>query len=263
MSTAHPVHVTIDGAVAELVLNRPDKLNAIDEAVLDGLGDALDRVEAARAVRAVVVRGEGRAFSAGADLEAARARVEDPDALRAHLQQWRRVFDRLATSRLPSIAAVHGVAVAGGLELMLACDLCVVADDAHLGDAHAIWGLFPGGGATQRLPRLVGVRRALWLLFSGEPITPQQALAAGLVNAVVPPGDVLGEARRMAAVLASRSPVSIANMKAAVLGGLDAGSLEAGLDLEQEILAAHMTSRDVRIGIAAFADRETPRFVGE
>lgn len=263
MTADHVVRVEGTAAVPEIVLNRPDKLNALNEEMLLALEDVLDQLDGDRSVRVLIVRGEGRAFCAGADLDVAGDRISDPTLLPAHAAHWRRVFGRLASSPVPSIAAVHGVAVAGGFELTLACDLVVLADDAHLADGHSVWGLAPAGGATQRLPRLVGARRAAWLLFSGEPVTPPDALASGLVNAVVRADEVLTRARSMAATLARRSPASIASMKRAMREGLDAGSLEAGLEIERIALEEHMTSQDMRIGYQAFLSRSEPRFTGE
>lgn len=250
------------GRIAELVLSRPEKLNAIDHDTLVQLDEALTAAEADREVRVLLVRGEGRAFCAGADLGAVDDKVGHAARLSAHLDLWHRVFGHLTDSPLPSIAAVHGVALAGGFELMQACDFVVVAEDARIGDQHANYGLFPGGGSTQRLPRIVGERRAKWLMCSGEPIDPRDALAAGLVNAVRPAGEVLGHAREMAEILARRSPVVTARVKRAVRLGLAAG-LAGGLEIERLLALEHMTSRDARIGLAAFASRSVPEFVGE
>jgi enoyl-CoA hydratase/carnithine racemase len=250
------------GRTAELVLNRPEKLNAVDHATLVQIEDALTAAEADRDVRVLVVRGEGRAFCAGADLGAVDDKVGDTGRLAAHLDLWHRAFGHLADSPLPSVAAVHGVALAGGFELMQACDFVVVADDARIGDQHANYGLFPGGGGSQRLPRLIGERRAKWLMCSGALIDPWDALAAGLVNAVRPAGEVLDHAREMAEVLARRSPVVTARVKRAVRLGMAAG-LAGGMEIERLLALEHMTSRDARIGLAAFASRSVPEFVGE
>jgi enoyl-CoA hydratase/carnithine racemase len=257
------VYLEVHDRIAELVLDRPEKLNAIDAATLRGIDAALDRTEGDREVRVLIVRGEGRAFCAGADLGAVDDKVQDLRQLAEFMEYWHRVFDRLAESRLPSIAAVHGIAFAGGFELLQACDFAVVADDARLGDQHAVYGLFPGGGGSQRLPRLIGERRAKWLILSGEAIAPQAALDAGLVNAVRPRDDVLPHARAMARTLAQRSPVGMAGMKQAIRLGLAAGSLASGLEIERLMVLRHMASKDARIGLAAFQDRTLPEFIGE
>lgn len=258
--TRSPVRVETRAAVAELVLDRPEKLNAINEETLVAVEQGLDLVESDHAIRTLVIRGEGRAFCAGADLAAADSRLSDPQALAAHAEVWRRVFDRLESSPVPSIAAVHGVAVAGGLELTLACDLVVLASDARIGDGHARWGLAPSGGVTQRLPRLVGKRNAAWLLFSGDLIGADEAMSIGLVNAVVPPEGLLDHVRGMARTIASRSPAAVASMKRAVREGLESATLQAGLELEWKLLEEHQRRPDMKIGQAAFVSRSEPEF---
>ncbi|WP_165958745.1 enoyl-CoA hydratase/isomerase family protein [Actinomadura sp. KC345] len=252
--------VSIDGAVAELILNRPGSLNAITEEMLLAIEDGIGLIEARRSVRALVVRGEGRAFCAGADLAAAASRLDAADELAEHAAIWRRVLQRLESSPVPSIAAVHGVAVAGGLELTLACDMVAMAADARIGDGHAKWGLAPSGGATQRLPRTTGRRHASWLLFSGELVDAREALAIGLVNAVVPPEELLDHVRDMARTIASRSPAAVTSMKRAVRAGLDGATLGDGLDLEGRLLQEHGHRPDMKIGQAAFTSRSVPRF---
>ena len=257
------VRLEFDGPLAELVLNRPDKLNAIDERMLLDLESAVIDAETRVATRALIVRGSGRAFCAGADLAEAAPRLDNPDQLDAHTDLWRRSLGRLADSPLPSIAAVHGAAVAGGFELSLACDLTVLAEDAHFGDGHTVWGFAPSGGASQRLPRLVGPRLAAWIMFSGDPISAEQARSYGLANEVVAADDVLPTSRTMARRLAERGPAAIATIKRAIRQGLDAGSLEAGLDIEKTLLMEHMSGPEPRAGIEAFARQTVPDFSRE
>ncbi|GGM75379.1 enoyl-CoA hydratase/isomerase family protein [Dactylosporangium sucinum] len=257
------VRFDVHDRVGELVLSRPEKLNAIDREMLRQIERALRMAEGDRAVRVLILRGEGRGFCAGADLGAVDDKVADSGLLAEFMAYWHQVFGRLADSPLPSIAAVHGIAYAGGFELMQACDLAVVADDARLADQHAVYGLIPGGGGSQRLPRLIGERRAKWLMFSGVPVEPREALAAGLVNAVRPAAEVLGHARAMAAVLARRSPVATARMKEAIRLGLAAPDLGAALEIERRLTVEHMRAADPRIGLAAFAERAEPDFIGE
>jgi enoyl-CoA hydratase/carnithine racemase len=261
MAEETKVRLDVDGPVAELVLNRPEKLNAID-------GDCLELIEAHMAtvagdpsIRAVVVRGEGRAFCAGADLSFLGDKVSDPEVFGAFLTRWHRAYDAIASSATPTIAAVHGVALAGGFELLQVCDLAVLADDARIGDQHARYGLFPGGGSTQRLPRLISERRARWLLYSGEWVSPQEALVSGLVNEVQPADRALERAREMARLLASRSPLATANIKQAIRLGSQT-DLSSALQIEQDLAVAHMTSEDVQIGLQAFRSRTEPHFVG-
>lgn len=247
------------GPIAIVSLNRPDKLNAVDTAVLRGLRDTLDRVEADLECRVVVVRGEGRAFCAGADLAMVDGLVDDPDGFAGFMDEWHETYDRIAAFRLPTIAAVHGVALAGGFELMQVCDLAVVAEDARIGDQHATYGLFPGGGSTQRLPRLIPVRRAMWLLLSGEWIDGATAVEWGLANRSAAAEDVLDAALGMATVLAARSPAGSTAIKGAVAAGQDR-PLDEALRLDRVFALEHMASDDAKTGLEAFRSRSQPVF---
>jgi enoyl-CoA hydratase/carnithine racemase len=250
-----------NGAVAEIILNRPDKLNAIDRDCLGLLREHVARAEATPDARVILVRANGRAFCAGADLEFVSEIVQDRVLFPEFLAEWHETFAVLADSKLPSIAMVNGLALAGGFELVQACDFAVLSRDARIGDQHATFGLFPGGGSTQRLPRLIGVRRAKWLLFSGEWMSPEEAYQFGFVNEVVDASELESSAREMAAKLSARSPLATSAIKAAVRAGLEM-PLDAALELERTAAAEHMRSEDVAIGLRAFRDRETPTFVG-
>ncbi len=249
------------GAIAELVLNRPDKLNAIDRDCLQLFREHLSTVEEDPGLRVIIVRGNGRAFCAGADLEYVGERVNDPARFGAFLNEWHATYDLFASSSKPIIASVHGVALAGGFELTQVCDFVVLEEDAKIGDQHANFGLFPGGGSTQRLPRLIGERRAKWLLLSGEWISPDEALQFGFVNAVTKSGGATAKAREMADLLALRSPLANRNIKESVRLGMQM-DLDAALALERRIAVDHMQSEDVQIGLAAFRSRQKPVFTG-
>jgi enoyl-CoA hydratase len=249
------------GAVAHVVLDRPERLNALDLDGLAGLRRAVAEVEADPEIRVMLLRGEGRAFCSGIDLG-----LTDPDT--TERADWDRVvsvvhetFAAIEASPVPSIVAVHGMAYAGGLELVLSCDLAVAADDARLGDFHARHGLFPGGGSSQRLPRMIGARRARWLLLSGDWVSGATAADWGLVNEAVAGDDLLGRADELAGALAERSPLLSAAIKQAMqLGeGLDVG---AALAAERALFLDYMVSEDARIGLRAFATKTTPRFIG-
>lgn len=258
---ASKVVLSRHGRVAHLVLNRPEKLNAIDADCLSAIREHIAEVEADEGIRALVVRGEGRAFCAGADLEAVDALAGDPAEFASFMEEWHATYDAIEAIGTPTVAAVHGLALAGGFELLQVCDIAVLADDARIGDQHARYGLFPGGGSTQRLPRLIGERRAKWLLLSGEWITPEAAAASGLVNEVVPADRVVERAHEMAECLASRSPLLSAAVKRSIRLGLRT-DLATALALERPVALAHMRSQDASIGLAAFRSRTTPEFVG-
>jgi enoyl-CoA hydratase/carnithine racemase len=253
------VELVLAGAVAEIVLSRPEKLNAINGDVLAGIRTAMHALEDQRGIRAIIVRGEGRCFSAGGDLAEVKELTREPTRFDGFLDQWHATLGLLEQSDLPTIAAVHGLAFAGGLELVEVCDLVVVGDRTRIGDQHAMFGLFPAGGSTQRLPRLVGRRAAAWLLMTGEEIQPAEALALGLVNRVVHEDLVLEEARRMAATLATKSRTATAAIKADMRVGSDRRLTDA-LTFERPIAVSHMASADAQTGFAAFESRTTPDF---
>jgi enoyl-CoA hydratase len=249
----------ISSSVAIMTINRPDKLNAIDSSVLTGIRTALSGIEDDPSVRALILRGAGRAFSAGGDLGEVSALVGDKRRFSEFLDYWHESLLLLQDSPLPSIAAVHGFAYAGGLELTQACDFVVLGRGAVLGDQHANFGLFPAGGSTQRLPRLIAPRVAKWLLMTGEAIDAPTALAVGLANRVVDDDDVFGEARRMAETLSRKSRAGNAAIKAAVRLGADRPLAEA-IAAERDLAVEHMASEDAQTGFDAFRSRTTPDF---
>lgn len=259
LASRETVRVEVADPVAEIILDRPGKLNAIDTAMLRGIRTALagctDRTE----VRALIVHGEGRGFSAGGDLAEVRALVRDSAAFDEFLDFWHATLTLFERSPLPSIAAVHGFAFAGGFELMQACDFAVVGERTRIGDQHAQYGLFPAGGSAQRLPRQIGLRAAKWLLITGEAVTAAEAVSLGLANRAVPEDAVLDEARRMADVLARRSRHGTAAIKEAVRLGADRPLTDA-IALERHLTLRHMAGDDAQIGFAAFDTRTEPKF---
>lgn len=253
------VELGFDGPVAELVLSRPDKLNAISGDVLHGIRATFEAVAERAEVRAVIVRGAGRCFSAGGDLAEVRELTAEPARFSEFLDFWHGALDLVERSPLPTIAAVHGLAFAGGLELMQACDLAVVGDKTRIGDQHAMFGLFPAGGSTQRLPRLIGPRAAAWLLMTGEEISAVQAVELGLANEVVPEDQVRDRALQMGQLLATKSRAGTSAIKQALREGADR-PLEEAIRLERPIAVGHMASTDAQHGFSAFAARAKPDF---
>jgi len=239
-------------------------MNALSPDLLDALEVALVELTADKAVRALVITGAGRAFCAGADLAFALDSLSygsSGDALFSFVERAGAVLDRVASFPKPVIAAVNGLALAGGLELVLCCDLVVATESARLGDAHANYGLLPGAGGAVRLARRIGANRAKQLLFTGELVTAGSLVEAGLVNAVVPDGELEAAADALANKIAEKSPLSHASMKRLVDEGLEQ-PLEAALRLEVEALKTHLDSHDVREGLAAFREKRKPRFEG-
>ena len=211
------------------------------------------------AVRAMTLTAAGRAFCAGADLKAVRELSPDPVKWNAFMHLWHRVFNRLEALPVPVVAGVHGFALAGGLELALVVDLVVADESARLGDQHANFGLVAGGGGSQRLPRLIGARRAKELMLLGGWLSAAQSLEWGLVNRVAPAGRLEAEVDELATSLADKSPSGNRTVKALVDRGLDM-DLGKGLALELDLVAEHMRSADAAEGLRAFAEKRAPVF---
>ena len=244
--------------IVRIGLNRPERLNALGVDMVDALQAAIAEAVAGHA-RVILVRGSGRAFCAGADLKERRtmeeaARVQHNRAINA-------AVDALAAAPMPTIAVINGLALGGGCEIAIACDLRIAAQDAQIGLTEARIGAIPGAGGTQRLPRLIGAARALEMILTGEPVTAKRAAEIGLVNAVVA-GDVLdAHAERIATVIASRSPSGAQTAKRLIRDGQET-TLAEGLALERAALKDILASADYAEGLAAFAEKRAPRFSG-
>ena len=245
--------------VGRVVLNRPDHLNAISPQLLEDLDRVCEAVERDAAIRAVTLTAAGRAFCAGADLRAVRELSPDPARWGLFMRLWHRVFNRLEALPVPVIAGVHGLALAGGLELVLVADLVVADEGARLGDQHANFGLVAGGGGSQRLPRLVGARRAKELMLLGGWLSAGEAREWGLVNRVVPAGTLGAAVEETAASLAAKSVSASRTVKALVNRAFDT-DLAGGLEMELHLVAAHMRGADAAEGLAAFAEKRKPVF---
>ena len=244
----------------ELLTLRHPPVNALSLALLDGLRTHLDAIEADPSSRAVIVTGEGQYFSAGADLkELATLDLAQAPAIVARGQA---LFSRIEALRPPVVAAINGLALGGGLELALACDLRIAGESAKLGAPEVNYGLMPSYGGTQRLPRLVGVSKAKELIFTGNMIPAAEAVRIGLVNRAVPAGQELRAARDIAHTIAQRAPKAVQGAKRAIRGGLGM-SLEDGLALEARTFETEvLPSEDLGEGIAAFVERRPPKFKG-
>jgi enoyl-CoA hydratase len=248
-----------DGAVALITVNRPEKRNALNAAVRREIVEALDELAGDDGTRVVVFTGSGeKAFVAGADISefAERTPLEQRRAMTG-----RRVFDEIAAFAKPTIAMINGFALGGGCELALACDLRIASDGAHLGQPEVNLGIIPGGGGTQRLPRVVGMGQAMRLVLSGEIVDAREALRIGLVDLVFPAAELHGETMKMAARMASKSPVALQMAKAAVRAAAEM-PLAAGLAYETELFVTCFASEDKREGVAAFLEKRDPMFRG-
>ena len=245
--------------VATITINRPDKRNALNAAVRHEIVDALDQLHADDTARVVIITGAGdKAFVAGADIGefAERTPVEQREAM-----QGRRVFDEVAACPKPTIAMINGFALGGGCELAIACDIRVAARSARFGQPEVRLGLIPGGGGTQRLPRLVGAGRALRLILTGDLIDAEEAYRIGLVDVLVDDAELHTRTQELARSMAAHSPVALRLAKDAVAGALET-PLSAGLALERELFITAFASDDRREGVSAFLEKRSPNFTG-
>jgi enoyl-CoA hydratase/carnithine racemase len=245
-------------------LNRPQALNALTLGMIEDFAQALARLAHERHLCALVITGGERAFSAGADLKDLEPRADGLGYVSgpgSFVDRLNHLLCLLEEFPLPVIAAVRGWAMAGGLEIVLACDLVVAGENARFGDAHANYGLLPGGGSSVRLPRKVGPMRARQMMFTGDSFSAADMQQAGLVTTVVADADVEAEAGQLAGRLALRSPAGLRRMKSLLLHSAEQ-SKAAALRAEQLEWGLHATSDDMREGIAAFREKRTPRFTG-
>jgi len=245
--------------VARLILNRPEAHNPIDLELVDALAQALAELREDKGVRALTIEGAGASFSAGADLKYFLTIVDDGPKITHYIHRIRDTFNALEAFPRPVLAIVRGYCLAGGLELMLACDFALAAEDAQLGDQHANYGLFPGGGATQRLPRLIGERKAKELMLLGSRIDGRTAERVGLVNRAVPAADLHGVVQEWLARLTEKSPTGLSYMKQAVRLSASV-SPEAGIELEAAKFLEYARLPDLKEGLDAFSAKRKPRF---
>lgn len=248
-----------EGGLARIILNRPAQMNAISPQVLRELWEVAEEVENDPAVRVVTITGAGRAFCAGADLQAIKQIIDEPEKVEAFLRSWHRVFNRIEDLSKPVIAGVHGLALAGGLELMMVCDLAVADEEAKLGDQHANFGLVAGGGGSQRLPRLIGARRAKELMLTGNWLTAQEAFALGLINRVAPAGRLTEALKEFGSQLLEKSLAASRAVKGLINRGMHV-DLHSGLEMEILAVKDHFRSADFKEGVSAFAEKRKPMF---
>jgi enoyl-CoA hydratase len=255
-----PVLYEVADHVATITLNRPDVRNAMNTALREAMLERFTALARDDDVRVIVVTGAGdRAFSAGADIR----EFVEPLVPTQFREQRRRIDFRQVMDRCPQpiIAAIRGVALGGGLELALACDIRIAADDAQLGLTEVNLAIIPGGGGTQRLPRLIGRGKALEMILTGARLGAAEALRLGLVERVVPAADVLTAAQDLARELAGRAPVALRYAKEAVVKGLGM-SLDDGLRLEGDLSTLLRTTEDRLEGARAFLEKRKPNWKG-
>ena len=246
--------------IATITVNRPDKLNALNDATIAELGKAIDEVRSRGEIAGAIVTGAGRAFVAGADI--AELSSQTPGIAKARAQGGQAVFRRYETSPKPVIAAVNGFALGGGCELALACHIRIASDKAKFGLPEVKLGTCPGFGGTQRLARLVGKGRAIQLITTAEMIDAAEAYRIGIANKVVPGEELMNAATEMMRTILANGPLAVSVAMEAVDRGLEM-SLDEGMVLEANHFALLASTEDMQEGMKAFLEKRTPEFRGK
>lgn len=251
------------GPVAVLTLNRPDKLNALNNELMSALSAALDAMELDRAVRAIVITGAGRAFSAGADIAEFQPHMKagSAEAIAHFMRPGHRLTRRIEQFPKPVIAAVNGLAFGGGCELVESMHIAFAADIAVFSKAEVNIGIIPTFGGTQRLPRHVGRKAAAELILSGRHFDAKEALELGLINRIVTDNQLLKEAVGLAQEFATKPPLTLAAALWAIHHGMDA-SIDEGLAIEEAAFARIVPTKDANEGVAAFIEKRRPEYSG-
>jgi enoyl-CoA hydratase len=251
------VEVDRDGAIAVVLLNRPEALNALSDELMDELVSALEELDRDKAVRAIVLGGSERAFAAGADI----GELAEVSAIELYYQRRIERWDAIRGLWTPLVAAVSGYCLGGGCELAMACDLIVASESAEFGQPETGLGIIPGAGGTQRLSRAVGKALAMDVILSGRRLSAQEAHAAGLVARVVAKEAWLVEAKRVAHAIAEKGPVATRLAKESVDRAFES-TLATGLEAERRALYLAFASQDAKEGLTAFTEKRKPEFKG-
>ena len=252
--TAYEVEYRVEGHIGYLTLNRPEKMNAMTDAMYAAIGDAVGQAERDPAVRCVIVTGSGRAFTSGHDL----GELADRSGTDGWQPYRARRFDNGLECSKPLIAAINGYALAGGLELALFCDIRIASEGAQFGAPEVKWGILHGYGAV-RLPDMIGMSNAMQLLVTGDFIDAATALRIGLVSEVMPAPQLLPRAEEIAHRIASNGPIAVRLIKELAYRGREL-SVGEGLRLYHEFSRVANASEDSREGTRAFVEKRTPQF---
>lgn len=250
---------SVENETALIAIQRPEALNALNDQLLYEISLATGLAEADMNVRALIITGTGRAFIAGADISNL-SNLSDVYMGREASLSGQELMNTIAALPFPTIAAINGFALGGGLELALACDLRVASTTARMGLPEVGLGLIPGYGGTQRLPRLIGMGRALDLILTGRHINAEEALQLGLVNRVAE--DALTAAKELAVLCLKNAPIALGLAKEAVVRGLDL-TLNQGLEIEADMFGMVVTTEDMKEGTSAFLEKRKAEFKGK
>ena len=254
------VKMVVDDHIATITISRPDKRNALDAATHRQLLAALEQARTDVNVRVVILTGSGKAFVSGSDVGEFEG-MKPVDVIHRLFDQPSAI-DAAAAFPKPIIAMINGYCLGSGNELAMACDIRIASEDARFGQPEINLGMVPGGGATQRLPRLVGLGKALYMMFTGAIIDSSEALRFGLVDLVVPHKQLKARAMTLAQMLATKSPMALAMIKEAARASQRA-PLDDGIRHEQSLASVIFSSKDMQEGLAAFLEKRQPKFTGE
>ncbi|MDR0885320.1 MAG: enoyl-CoA hydratase/isomerase family protein [Clostridiales Family XIII bacterium] len=260
MSEKKFVKFSTDGAIATIVIDRQEALNALNGDVLSELSEVITEIEGNKELRAVILTGAGRSFVAGADI--AVQSVMDVAAGREWGRYGSALFRRIEKLEIPTIAAVNGFALGGGCELALSCDFIIAGEKAKFGQPEVGLGIPPGFSGTQRLPRRVGVAKAKELIYTGSMIGAEEAVSIGLANKVVAQDELIAETTKIAAKIASNAPIAVKYSKAAIDRGIQS-DIDSGIAVENELFAMAYATADQKEGMTAFLEKRTAEFKGE
>ncbi len=257
-----PRHVLteVSGAVAVVTITRPDKRNALDATTRAQLLQTFEELRENRAVRVVVLTGAGKAFVSGADVSEFVGK--SPVDILHDLIHQPTIIDVVEAFPKPVIAMINGYCLGSGNELAMACDIRIASEEAKFGQPEVNLGMTPGGGATQRLPRMVGMGRALTMMFTGQILDSTEALRIGLVDSVVPAKQLRARTMVLAEVIATKSPVALGMIKEATRASVRA-PLDDGIRHEQSLASVIFASKDMQEGLKAFLEKRQPKFTGE
>lgn len=239
-------------------INRPEVLNALNRESVDEISQCLDEIEKEKDLR-VLVFSSDKNFAAGADIKS----IVDSSPEQAKAFCFSQTFNRIARLQIPTIAAMEGYALGGGLELALACDFRIASDKTKLGFPEITLGIMPGAGGTVRLPRLIGQSKAMELILFGKIIASDEALDIGLINLIVPPGETLQKSMEWAVELAEKPPIAIRYAKEIIRDSFDFQTVENGVEIEEVQWSRLFETRDQREGMNAFLEKRKPIFLGK
>jgi enoyl-CoA hydratase/carnithine racemase len=248
------------GRIEILTLNRPEVLNAFNMDLLHALKEQIHILQARQDIRVVIITGAGKAFSAGADLDE-RAAL-DERSVKNYIFTISELFMSIESLNKPVIAAINGIALGGGTELALACDIRIASMNATMGLTETHLGVIPGAGGTQRLPRLIGPGKAKELIFTGQKVGAEEALRIGLVNQIFSQASLLEECKKMVAMICEAGPIAIEQAKYAIDAGLNT-DLRTGLEIESKAYWVTIPTTDRLEGLAAFREKRKPVFRGK